>query len=77
MRYERAKIDEVMLGVVGVRAGVAGFEVAGVGGLSESVADSAGEGGTARRGVGAKMGAVPEVDAESLRGDRGGSTSGD
>lgn len=75
MRYESAKIEEVALGVVGVMAGVEGFEIEGVGGRNESVADRAGEGGIAGRGVGAKI-AEPDVDADNLRGDKGVRMSG-
>ena len=47
MRYGSANTDDVAFGTAAALAGVAGLDCNGVGGRSESVADNAGDGGTA------------------------------
>lgn len=76
MRYGKANTDAVD---IGVSAGVAGLDVKGVGGLSESVADNAGEGiirpggpvGIAIRGEGAAIVAPDAAVGVSLTGEGG------
>lgn len=76
MRYGNAKTDAVVF-VLGVTAGVAGLDIAGVGGRSESVAERAGDGmvtlcgvvGTATRGDGATIGEVTIVGGVGFTGE--------
>lgn len=72
MRYGRANTDDVAFGTDAL-AGVAGLDCNGVGGRRESVADNAGDGGTATLGDGATM--APDR-VESFRGDNGVALSG-
>ena len=76
MRYGSANTDDVAFGTAAALAGVAGLDCNGVGGRSESVADNAGDGGTAILGDGATIDPDEDEAPGSFRGESGVAFSG-